>query len=138
MTLKSSSLSEVCETMTKSKLPRRLAIVGLIAGFLLMIAWLYVDTYNPFHLPTWEQVREMRSSYSPPWGYTFLEDLVMYALPVLWLQAFTIHAPAVVNYSIWVFAVLFDGGVLYCVGLLVNAIKVRIRHHGENEVLPSG
>ena len=137
MTLTSSSLNEVCETMTKSKLPRRLAIVGLVVGFLLMAMWWYIDTYNPFHLPTVEQAQSM-ASYSPPRLYTFFENLVFDVLPVLWLQVFTIHAPAVVNYSIWVFAVLFDGAILYCVGLLVNAIKTRARRSGETEVFHSG
>lgn len=112
--------------MTKSKLPRRLAIVGLVVGFLLMAMWWYIDTYNPFHLPTVEQAQSM-ASYSAPRLYTFFENLVFAILPVLWLQVFTIHAPVVVNYAIWVFAVVFDGAVLYCVGLLVNAVRFRHR-----------
>lgn len=123
--------------MTKSKLPLRLAIAGLVVGFLLMAMWWYIDTYNPFHLPTVEQAQSM-ASYSPPRLYTFFENLVFDVLPVLWLQVFTIHAPAVVNYSIWVFAILVDGAVLYCAGLLVNAINTRARRSSGNEVLHSG
>lgn len=87
--------------------------------------WLYIDTYNPFHLPTAEQVQSMTSSYSPPPLYSFLENLIFVLLPALWLSVFTIHAPAVVNYSIWALAVLVDGAILYCVGLLINAIRAR-------------
>jgi len=114
--------------MIKSNLPRRLAIAGLIIGFSLMAMWWYINTYNPFHLPTAEQVQAMTMNYSPPPLYTFLENFVLTLLPVLWFSVFTIHAPALVNYTIWVFAVLFDAGILYCVGLLVNAIKARVKN----------
>jgi hypothetical protein len=107
-------------TVTKSKLPRRLALVGLVVGFALMATWWYVDTYNPFHLPTVAQLQSMSTSYSPPRAYSFFEDMTFALLPAIWLSVFTIHAPAFVNYSIWVFAVLIDGAILYCVGLLIN------------------
>lgn len=112
--------------MIKSKLPRTLAIGGLVVGFLLMAMWWYIDTYNPFHLPTVEQVHSIPTGYSPPVLYRFLENLVFTLLPALWLSVFTIHAPAVVNYSIWAFAVLVDGAILYCAGLLINAIRARV------------
>ncbi len=124
--------------MTKSKLPRRLATIGLVLGFGLMAMWWYIDRYNPFHLPTVEQVQYMTTSYSPPHLYSFLENLVFTLLPALWLSVFTIHAPAVVNYSIWVFAVLFDGAILYCVGLLINAVKARVSFRRENRLHSSG
>ncbi|HXO33615.1 MAG TPA: hypothetical protein VN901_14790 [Candidatus Acidoferrales bacterium] len=112
--------------MTKSTLPRRLAIFGLILGLGLLVMWLYIDRYNPFHLPTVEQVQSMTRSYSPPPLYNFLQNLIFTLLPLLWLSMFTIHAGPIVNYSIWVLAVLFDGAVLYCVGLLIDTIRTRM------------
>ncbi len=125
MTLTNNFLSKE-ETLTKSKLPRTLAIVGLAVGFSLMATWWYIDKYDPFHLPTAEQVQAMPTSYSTPPLYSFLEELTFTVLPILLFENFTIHAPALVNYAIWVFAVLFDGAILYCVGLLINAIKARV------------
>ncbi|HVB57074.1 MAG TPA: hypothetical protein VNE63_11680 [Candidatus Acidoferrales bacterium] len=112
--------------MTKSKLPRRLGIMGFVFGFGLMAMWWYIDTYNPFHLPSVEQVQSMTASYSAPPLYRFLENLIFALFPALWLSVFTIHAGPLVNYSIWVFAVLLDGAILYCVGLLVNAIRAQM------------
>ena len=124
MTSISNFLSEE-GTLTKSKLPRTLGIVGLAIGFSLMAMWWYIDTYNPFHLPTVEQAQSM-ASYSAPPLYRFFDNLIFVLLPALWLSMFTIHAGPVVNYSIWVFAVLLDGAILYCVGLLFNAIRARV------------
>jgi hypothetical protein len=93
--------------LRKSKLPRRLAIIGLAAGLSLMAMWWYIDTYIPFHLSTVEQVQSMKTNYSPPALCSFLQNLTLVLLPALWLRVFTIHAGAVVNYCIWGFAVLF-------------------------------
>jgi hypothetical protein len=89
-----------------------------------MAMWWYIDTYNPFHLPTVEQVRSM-TSYSAPPLYRFLENVIFILLPAMWLGAFTMHAGAVVNYSLWVFAVLVDGAVFYWVGLIIATIRTR-------------
>ena len=108
------------------KLPRKLAAIGIGLGLVLMAVWWSVDKYNLFHLPTVEQVQLMKTSYSPPLVYRFLESLVFVLLPGMWISVLTIHAPAIVNYGIWAFAVLLDGAIFYCIGLLVNAIAARL------------
>src|ERR1700689_806084 len=87
-----------------------------------MMMWWYIDTYNPFHLPTSEQALAMGTNYSAPPLYKFLDKLTFILCPALWLQVFTIDLGPIVNYSIWVLAVVFDGFIFYCVGLLINAV----------------
>ena len=66
--------------MTLSKLPRRLAIVGIILGFGGMALWWYLITFNPFHLPTWQQAQTM-GNYSAPRLYWITEDAVFVLCP---------------------------------------------------------
>ena len=112
-----------------SKLPQKLGIVGLIFGLVLMSVSWYVDRYNPFHLLSVAQVRSMTTSYSPPQAYTYLEDTILLLLPALWLQVFTIHAGALVNYSIWFFAVLLDGAIMYGLGVIIFTVRVKRRSY---------
>jgi hypothetical protein len=107
--------------MIISKLPGRLAIVGILVGLSLMTMWWYIDTYNPFHLPTSEQAMAMGTNYSAPALYKFLDKVTSVLCPALWLQVFTMDMGRIVNYSIWVLAALFDGLIFYCIGLLIKA-----------------
>jgi hypothetical protein len=90
-----------------------------------MMMWWYIDKYDPFHLPTWEQVQSDPARYPTPRLYPILQNVTLVLCPVVWLQNFTTGGPAVVNYSIWVLGALFDGAILYCVGLLIDAARFR-------------
>lgn len=113
----------------KSKLPRTLAIGALVVGFLLMATWWYINAYNPFHFPTAEQARAL-PSFSPPPLYTFLDHLTFTIFPALWLQVFTTDLGTATNYAVWIFAILVDCAVLYCVGMVINAVRARMRNAG--------
>jgi hypothetical protein len=116
--------------MTTSKLPRTLGIAGLLIGLCLMATWFYIEIYNPFHLPTVQQLQDMTSSYSPPPLYSLLKEIIFIFLPVMSLSVFTIHAGPAANYALWILAFLTDGLILYCVGLLINVLTSRAGAHG--------
>lgn len=110
----------------RKSLPRVLGIVGLALGFAFTAMWWYIDTYDPFHLPTTEQVQAMPDSYPTPHLYTLLRELTFVFLPGIWLQVFTIHLGRLINYPIWLFAALLDGAIFYCIGVLIRAIWRRM------------
>jgi hypothetical protein len=115
--------------MRTPTLPWKLAFVGLAMGLVLMGAWAYINSHNLFHLPTVEQAATMEN-FSTPRIYRFLETLTLILYPGLWLQAFTIHAGPVANYAVWVFALALDGVILYCVGVLITRLKIRLQSRG--------
>jgi hypothetical protein len=105
-----------------SKLPRAFAVTGVIVGLGLMLVWWYVNTYDPFHLPTVEQVNKTPESYSAPWTYQALETITTFLCPASTINALAIHVPAAVTFGIWIIAALINAPIYYGVGLLVGAI----------------
>ena len=110
--------------MRISALPSKLAIVGVAVGLVLFVAWIYIDTYDPFHLPTAGQAATMESFSTPPL-YRFLQTLTLVLYPGLWLQAFTTHAGPVANYTVWALAIALDAVVLCGIGILINKLRHR-------------
>ena len=96
--------------MVNSKLPRRLAIAGLVVGVAFRVLWWCIYIYNPSYLP---------SPY-------FLQNLTCDLFPLLWLTILTSHGTAAVNYTIWILAILFDCVILYFIGVAINTIRLRI------------
>lgn len=96
--------------MVNSKLPRRLAIAGLVVGIGFMAMWWCIYKYNPSYLP---------SPY-------FLQNLTCDLFPLLWLTALTAGGTAAVNYTIWILAILLDCVILYFIGVAINAMRLRI------------
>jgi hypothetical protein len=86
-----------------------------------MAVWWYIDKYDPFHLPTLEQVRTM-GNYSAPPLYWFVKDLMFALCPGLFLQVFMIDASPAVIWFMWVLAVLLNGPIYYCLGLVLVAL----------------
>jgi hypothetical protein len=114
-------------------LPWKLALVGVAMGLVLMGAWAYIDSHDPFHLPTVGQAAEMQNFATPPL-YHFLQTLTLVLYPGLWLQAFTIHAGPVANYTVWIFSLALDGVILYWVGLLVTRLRIRLQRRRSRSV----
>ncbi len=111
--------------MTRSKLPRRFAVLGIAVGLTFAALYWYDYTYNPFHFPTWEKAPP---NYSAPPVYQFLEKLMFTLCPGLLLQIFTIHTGTLVTLTMWAFAVLVNGPIYYCAGLiLARLMKVVAR-----------
>jgi hypothetical protein len=110
-----------------SQLPRRLALVGVLLGFVLMGMWWYVDRYNPFQLPTLEQAQSI-GNYAAPKLYWFLKDAMFALCPGLFLQLFTMDASKTVTWLMWILAALLNGPVYYLVGLVTAAI-LKVRGH---------
>jgi hypothetical protein len=96
--------------MFASKLPRRLALVGVLVGFTFMALYWLDYTYNPFHLPP------------PPPIYRFLEKAMFVLCPGLLLQIFTIGVDRLA-WVMWVLAALLNGPIYYLVGLLFVTMK---------------
>jgi hypothetical protein len=104
------------------KLPRRLAIIGIIVGFGFMAASWYVDKYNPFHLPTVEQAGKM-GSFSEPVLLSLFEDMTYVFCPASFPLFFvTMDMSDNANYITWVVVALINGPIYYCLGLMVAAL----------------
>ncbi len=104
--------------MAFSKLPRRLAIFGIVVGFLFMAAWLYVSRYDPFHLPTLEQARGM-GNFSEPLPLEIFEDATFALCPGSFLHIFTMDAGSAMTCLTWTAAALLNGPIYYGIGLAV-------------------
>jgi hypothetical protein len=79
-----------------SRLPRRLAVIGIIVGFGFMAASWYVYKYNPFHLPTVEQAEKM-GSFSEPVLSRLFDDLTFVFCPGSFLFFFTMDTSDTTN-----------------------------------------
>jgi len=109
--------------MTASKLPRRLALVGVGVALGFMAMWWYADRI--FRLPTEEQVQGMES-YTAPLLFWLFRDATFVLCPgsVVTLIAVDLHEGA--QFVNWLVAVLLNGVIYYCLGLVVAAV-VRAR-----------
>jgi hypothetical protein len=102
-----------------SKLPRKFATIGISVGLSCAVLYWYDYMHNPFHLPTSDQAPP---SYSAPPLYHFLEKMVLTLCPGLFLQIFTVHTGELFILAVWALAVLANGPLYYCVGLVVAAL----------------
>jgi hypothetical protein len=110
--------------LTRSRIPQRLGMIGIITGFGLMTIWWYVDKYDLFHLPTWQQAQGMGNFSEPPL-YKFLEDLTFALCPGSFLHVFTMDMGNVATYLTWSIAALLNGPLYYAIGLLIAALTKR-------------
>lgn len=108
--------------LTISKLPRRFAVAGIAVALTFAALYWYDYTYNPFHFPTSEQAPP---NYSAPPLYSFVEKLMFTLCPGLFLQVFTIHTGELFTVAMWGLAVLINGTIYYCVGLVFAALMKR-------------
>lgn len=106
----------------RSKLPLLFVLAGILLGLALALMWAYISVFNPFHLPTVEQAQTLGNYTAPPL-YWHLRTLLIILLPGIWLDAFAMGASQSVHYTIWGFAILLDGAIFYCIGLLVNRMR---------------
>jgi hypothetical protein len=110
--------------LTTSRVPRRLAVIGIVIGFGLMMTWWYVDKYDPFRLPTWQQAQTMGNFSAPPL-LKFLEDLTFALCPGSYLHLFTMDMGNVMTYLTWIVAALLNGPLYYAIGLVITAFMKR-------------
>jgi hypothetical protein len=110
--------------LTKSRLPRTLAVVGVAIGFGLMATWWYVDKYDPFHLPTWRQSQTM-GNISAPASFRFLKGATFILCPGSLLHIFTMDMSDNAIYAAWVLAALLNGPIYYAVGMVIGLIMNR-------------
>jgi hypothetical protein len=109
------------------KLPRRLAIIGIIVGFGFMTASWYVDKYNPFDLPTVEQAEKM-GNFSQPMLSRVFDDLTFVFCPGAFLFFFTMDMRDTANSVMWIVVALINGPVYYCVGRIsAELMKLSLR-----------
>jgi hypothetical protein len=107
--------------LTTSKLPLRLAVLGILIGFGLMATWWYVDRHDPFHLPTWQQAQSMGNFSAPPL-LKFLQDVTFVLCPGSLLHVFTMDSGNVMTYLTWTVAALLNGPLYYVLGLIIAAL----------------
>jgi hypothetical protein len=104
------------------RLPRRLAIAGIIIGLGLFSFWLCVDKYNLFHLPTSEQVSKMHASYKAPPIFWAVREATMWFCPGLVLGILTMDLGPGANLIMWSIAIIINGALYYCLGLALRSI----------------
>ncbi|HEY1208022.1 MAG TPA: hypothetical protein VGE85_01515 [Terracidiphilus sp.] len=109
--------------MAISNLPKRLAVVGMLVGCVLMIIYWYDYELNPFHLPTVTDATGHPGLSVPLWY--LVARKVMFALcPGLYLQVFTLDTGIWIALVMWAIAVLLNGLIYYLVGFaFVAALK---------------
>lgn len=107
------------------KLPRRLAIAGILVGMGLMVFWECDYKYNFFHLPTAEEASRLQSSYTAPPAYRFLEKATFVLCPGVFLGFVTMDMGEVANLIMWLVTTVINGAVYYCVGLFLRAVGRR-------------
>jgi hypothetical protein len=117
--------------VNRSKLPKYFGFAGLTIGLCLMVIWRYVYLYDPFHLPTMEQVAAMPHGYSAPPMFHFLEYLTDILVPGVWLQVFTIDLGDVIGAIMWGLAALINFFVYYGIGMAISAVWGRFGHQGQ-------
>jgi len=106
--------------MTASRLPRRLALAGIVLGFVLMALYWYDYEYNPLHFPTSAAADKLAKFPAHP-VYDLAEKAMFILCPGLFLQVFTIGTGDAVALIMWVLAALLNGPIYYLVGLLIAA-----------------
>jgi hypothetical protein len=111
-------------SLVVSKVPRRLAVIGIIVGLVFMATSWYVYKFNPFHLPTAEQVKGM-GSFSEPALSRLFDDMTFVFCPGSFLFFFTMDMSDTANYIMWVIVALINGPIYYCVGLILAALMRR-------------
>lgn len=111
-----------------SRLPRRLAIAGVIIPVAFAAMWWYVGKYNVFHEPTtWQQVRKM-GSYSEPPMRAFLEDATLALCPGEFLEIVAMDWTGFREVlCIWLLAVGVNGVLYYWLGRGIVAFRERVR-----------
>jgi hypothetical protein len=110
----------------KSRLARRFAILGLAIGVTVALLWWYVRIFNPFHLPTWQQIAHS-SYYSAPLTYWIFQDIVSVLCPGTFLQIFTMEMRGWFSWFMWILAVFLNIPIYYGIGLVVDALMKRRR-----------
>jgi hypothetical protein len=103
------------------KLPRRLAIIGIIVGFAFMAASWYAYKFDPFHLPTAEQAQKM-GSFSEPMLLRLFDDLTFLLCPASLLFFFTMDLGETANCIMWVVVAIINGPIYYGVGVIFVAL----------------
>ena len=107
--------------MIQSKLPRRLAVVGIVVGFAFMGIWWYIDKYDPFRLPTWQQAQTMGNFSAPPW-LRLIENLTFVLCPGSFLHLLTMDMGDSMTRLTWVLAALINGLIYFAVGVILAAL----------------
>jgi hypothetical protein len=112
--------------LTASKLPLRLAGVGIAVGFAFMAMNWYDLRYNPFHMPTSDQLWQVH--YTVPPLYWFLKELAYVLCPALFPGAFfAMDLGERVGWIVWVVVALLNGPIYYCAGLGIAALMRYVR-----------
>jgi hypothetical protein len=84
--------------------------------------WWYVDTFNPFHLPTAEQAQKMWS-YSAPALYSHLQTATYVLCPPILVQFLIGDLGTFGNRVVWVAAALLNGCLYFFLGLIIQSVR---------------
>jgi hypothetical protein len=104
------------------RLPRRLAIAGIVIGIGLLTFWLCADKYNLFHLPTAEQASKMHANYKAPTIFWTVKKATVWLCPGLVLGIVTMDMAQNANLIMWLIAIVINGAIYYCLGLAIRAV----------------
>ncbi|MGA9545747.1 MAG: hypothetical protein WBQ85_19395 [Candidatus Sulfotelmatobacter sp.] len=109
-----------------AKLPRRLAITGIVIAIGLFTFWLCANRYNLFHLPTAEEAVNMHANYNAPPIFWALRRATVLLCPGLVLGIVTMDMGAGANLVMWSVAIIVNGAIYYCLGLALREVAGKL------------
>lgn len=113
--------------MIASKLPRRLAVVGVLVGFSLYAMSWYIYKFNPFHVPIFKPRTLIIFYRYPPLYHLLMKYLPIIFCPAIFpLEFMTLDRGPAPDSVAWVAAALINAPIYYCVGLVVDAVWRRV------------
>lgn len=106
--------------MRKPRLPKMLAIVGIVIGFASMAAEWCILTYNPFHLPSANAT--LSRNYTEPMIASLVDGIIYGSTPGTFL-IFGFDGSAA--WFAWGLAALLNGFIYYWIGRGIAALTGR-------------
>lgn len=110
-----------------SKLPKRLAIVGVAIPVALVVMWWYINTYDPFHLRALYEAHRT-TGYSEPAGLKLFEDMNFVLCPPIFPLGFAAMDMSTAGQLVaWALAACLNGVLYYWLGRGIVALMNRAR-----------
>jgi len=115
------------QSITKSHLPWKFALFGIVVGLILLAIHIFDYKYNLFHLPT----TEVPPNFSGSFLYTCFEWGSLILCPGLLLWLFDFSKSDSLGLFVWILAVLLNGPIYYGVGIITRALTnfLKSRQH---------
>lgn len=112
---------------TNSKLPKRLAILGVAIPVALVVVWWYINAYDPFHLRALYEAHRT-TGYAEPVGLKFFEDMNFVLCPPIFPLGFAaMDMSTAGQLTAWAIAAALNGLLYYWFGRGIVVLMDRVR-----------